>query len=134
MSQVSASEHGPVCSRRGYADRGLVTLFNAHMHTERCAYVRERARSQIPPNFRAGNFNDRLIKCATLILLRSPKLATLIFFLIATTWKKILPAYSKISVAIANYILIVAIRPAKNLAKIIISCCSSKEKLCCSIK
>lgn len=37
MSQVSASEHGPVCSRRGYADRGPATLFNVYTYTYACA-------------------------------------------------------------------------------------------------
>lgn len=36
MSQVSASEHGPVCSRRGYADRGPATLFNIHTCADIC--------------------------------------------------------------------------------------------------
>lgn len=43
MSQVSASEHGPVCSRRGYADRGPATLFNIYT----CMYEqRARARTR----------------------------------------------------------------------------------------
>lgn len=50
MSQVSASEHGPVCSRRGYADRGLATLFNAHTYAHARVYKCE-GRREIPTKF-----------------------------------------------------------------------------------